>query len=201
MSVDVVVLDAVRVVRTLVLRQMVASHELLAAVIARETLLAGMGTTVALEFVASRESLHTMLPVTRERLVSSVSAEMGSQMRRLSVGLLTEVANVNARFSVALSRILHTVRAGTRASLRRLSTQTRRVHIVVRRHHHRVVVHLMLHLLLLGTVDRWIPSLWRRRWRSVVRDDPFLRVVGILLEVKVTQRDPLLSTHRRHGHL
>lgn len=188
MSVNVVVVDTIRVVSSLVFRQMITSHELLSAMITRETLLASVRTTMTLKFVASRESLHTVLPVASERLVSSVSTEMSSQMRRFSIRLLTQMTNVNSRFSVALPRILYTIRTGAGASLGSLSAESRRVHIVVRRHvHHRIVRHLMLLLHLsasLWSMHRWIPSRLSRRCRwSLVGDDPFLWVVGILLKV------------------
>lgn len=90
-------------VRADVLGQVVGAHEPLAAVLALEPLLARVRPSVALQFVGAREAFRAHVPVAAERLVAGVAAQVGPEMRRLAVGLVADVADVQAG-SLAVSK-------------------------------------------------------------------------------------------------
>lgn len=75
-------------VRPQMFGQMVRPHELLGALGALEPFLAGVGPSMALQFIRASEAFATEHPVADERSLPSVPPQMGSEMRRLSVHLI-----------------------------------------------------------------------------------------------------------------
>lgn len=190
--------DAARRVRPLVLRQMIAAHELLAAVVASEPLLASVRASMTLQLVTPCEPLRAVLPITGERLVSSMTAKMSPQMGRLSVGLLADMADVQSLSSIT-TRCIGVLAVGTRtgASLRNLAI-THVSHFVLL--HHAGTLCSAAHPRRHTRVDRSHRHVTaaatatggRLASTAVVRDDPLLWIIGILLEMQVAQGDSLL---------
>lgn len=74
-------------VRTCVLVQMVAPHELLLAERTREPFVAGVRPHVTLQFVRAQETLAAVQPAARERSFAGVPAQVCLEVRRLVVHL------------------------------------------------------------------------------------------------------------------
>lgn len=80
--------------------EVVAPHESLAALLATEALLSGVGAKVPLKLVGAGEALTAEEPVTDEGPLSGVPAQMCLQVRRLLVhfAALRDVADVQSLF-------------------------------------------------------------------------------------------------------
>lgn len=70
-----------------VLVKMVAAHEPFVALAAHESLFAGVCPEVSLQFVRSSETFAAIQPVADERSLSRVPANVGTEVRGLSVDL------------------------------------------------------------------------------------------------------------------
>ena len=117
--------------RLLVFVQVITAHEALAARVALEALLAGVRADVTLQLVGAREALAAEQPVTDERALASVPAQVRLQVRRLVVDLAA--ARYVTRVDAALARAADwsetveflTVRAVARAPARVASRRAR----------------------------------------------------------------------------
>jgi len=79
-----------------VLAQMVGSHELLSTLIANESLLTRVCSSVSLEFITACEALVACRPVTDKRFVPRMASQMRPEMACLPVGLRADMAYVQA---------------------------------------------------------------------------------------------------------